>query len=100
MMLHLLHAAQQGHSKAYIRTVDTEVVVSALSHFSLQSCGLALGQENHLERFQFITLVRSWDLNVAKFYLFSMHLLGVMSHQLCLELGKRQHGMHGNHSLK
>ncbi len=33
-MLHLLHAAQQGHPKAYIRIQDTDVVVLALSHFS------------------------------------------------------------------
>ena len=33
MMLHLCHAAEQGHRKAYLRTVDTDVVVLAIYHF-------------------------------------------------------------------
>ena len=33
MMLHLRHAADQGHTKAYLRTVDSDVVVLA-THFS------------------------------------------------------------------
>ena len=32
MMLHLRHAADQGHTKAYLRTVDSDVVVLA-THF-------------------------------------------------------------------
>ena len=31
--LHLSHAAQQGHSKAFIRTVDSDVVIIAVGHF-------------------------------------------------------------------
>ena len=33
MMLHLHHAAEQGHTKAYLRTVDTDVVILAIYHF-------------------------------------------------------------------
>ena len=33
IFLHLSHAAQQGHSKAFIRTVDSAVVVIAVGHF-------------------------------------------------------------------
>lgn len=33
MMLHLRHAADQGHSKAYLRTVDSDVVVLAINFF-------------------------------------------------------------------
>lgn len=33
MMLHLQHAAEQGHAKAYLITVDTDVVVLAIYHF-------------------------------------------------------------------
>ena len=33
MLLHLQHAAVQGHTKAYLRTVDTDVVVLAIYHF-------------------------------------------------------------------
>ena len=33
MMLHLRHAAMQGHTKAYVRTVDSDVVVLTISIF-------------------------------------------------------------------
>ena len=33
IFLHLSHAAQQGHSKAFIRTVDNDVVINAVGHF-------------------------------------------------------------------
>ena len=33
MMLHLHHAAEQGHTKAYLRTVDTDVIILAIYHF-------------------------------------------------------------------
>ncbi|KAG7486210.1 hypothetical protein JOB18_027320 [Solea senegalensis] len=33
MMLHLRHAAEQGHTKAYLRTVDSDVVVLAINLF-------------------------------------------------------------------
>ena len=34
MMLHLQHAAEQRHCKAYIRIVDTDVVVQTIYHFN------------------------------------------------------------------
>ena len=46
LMLHLKHASDQGHSKAYIRTVDTDVVVLTISHFhdmSLSELWVGLG---------------------------------------------------------
>ena len=33
MLLHVAHATAQGHQKASIRTVDTDVIVLAVSHF-------------------------------------------------------------------
>ena len=33
IFLHLSQAAQQGHSKAFIRTVDSDVVIIAVGHF-------------------------------------------------------------------
>ena len=33
IFLHLFHAAQQGHSKAFIRTVDSDAVIIAVGHF-------------------------------------------------------------------
>ena len=47
LMLHLKHAAQQGHTKAYIRTVDTDVVVSAIHfrhHTELQELWIGFGK--------------------------------------------------------
>lgn len=35
IILHLKHAAQQGHSTAYIRTVDSDVVVLAIRFFQM-----------------------------------------------------------------
>ena len=32
MLFHVLHAAEHGHMKIMIRTVDTDVVVLAISH--------------------------------------------------------------------
>ena len=32
MMLHLRHAAMQGHTKAYVRTVDSDIVVLTIFH--------------------------------------------------------------------
>ena len=34
IFLYLSHAAQQGNSKAFIRTVDSDVVIIAVGHFS------------------------------------------------------------------
>lgn len=34
MMLHLYHAAQHGYTKVYLRTVDTDVIVLCIYHFS------------------------------------------------------------------
>ena len=33
IILHLVHAAQQGHKKAYVRTVDSDIIVLALRFF-------------------------------------------------------------------
>jgi hypothetical protein len=41
---HLQHAAKEGHAKAYIRTVDSDIVVLAIHHFSeLQISKLWIG---------------------------------------------------------
>ena len=33
MMLHLRHSVEQGHTKAYLRTVDSDVVELAINFF-------------------------------------------------------------------
>ena len=50
LMLHLNHAAQNGHRKAYIRTVDTDVVALAMAHFNqldLTELWVGLGTGKH-----------------------------------------------------
>ena len=50
LMLYLNHAAQNGHRKAYIRTVDTDVVVLAMAHFNqldLTELWVGLGTGKH-----------------------------------------------------
>ena len=43
MMLHLYHAAGQGHSKAFLRTVDSDVIVLAINIFhQLRLSGLLI----------------------------------------------------------
>ena len=46
ILLHLANASVHGHSKAYVRTVDSDIVVLALRFFDTlgldQSCGWAL----------------------------------------------------------
>lgn len=46
IMLYLAHASKQGHHKAYVRTVDNDVVVVAVSLFQqlqLQELWIGLG---------------------------------------------------------
>ena len=43
MMLHLCHAADQGHTKAYLRTVDSDVVVLSIFFHSLGLSELWIG---------------------------------------------------------
>ena len=50
LMLHLYHAAQNGQRKAYIRTVDTDVIVLAMAHFNqldLTELWVGLGTGKH-----------------------------------------------------
>ena len=55
ILLPLAHAAEHGHTKAYVRTVDSDVVVLAvLSRLAYQSFGWALVQENIIVTFQYI----------------------------------------------
>ena len=50
MMLHLQHAAANGHERAYLRTVDTDVVTQAVVHSKL-SVLLNYGLDLDLEIF-------------------------------------------------
>ena len=56
ILLHLVNAAVHGHSKAYVRTVDSEIVVLALRFFDtlgLSELWRALVPERSIATFQF-----------------------------------------------
>ena len=69
MMLHLHHAAEQGHTKAYLRTVDSDVVVLAINlchDIRVSSCGLDSVQIKHTKIFQSTTSRKCLDLTIVK----------------------------------
>ena len=96
---HLHHATEQGHTKVYLRTEDSDVVVLAINLF--HELGLSelwirfRSGKNHIKIFQSTTFHKCWDLNSAKHSHSSMDSHGAMLYQQCLELTKRLHGMHG-----
>ena len=54
LMLHLNHAAQNDHRKAYIGPVDTDVIVLAMAHFNqldLTELWVGLGTGKHFREF-------------------------------------------------
>ena len=61
IVLHLAHAADQGHRKAFVRTVDSDIVVLAVGFLResvWQSCGLVMAVEKLTVTFQSIRSVR------------------------------------------
>ena len=62
IMLHLYHAAGQGHSNAFLRTVDSDVVVLAINIFHqmrLSALWIGYGIGKHAKIFQSITCRKS-----------------------------------------
>ncbi|KAG7166702.1 hypothetical protein Hamer_G010334 [Homarus americanus] len=95
MILHLNHAAQFGHYKAYLRTVDTDVVVVAISSFAELSLSellmvfhvLAsqLGPELGLALPLFHALTTSQFVGVGKKTVWEVWRLFWNSRQACLQ---------------
>ncbi|XP_076158119.1 uncharacterized protein LOC143140875 [Alosa pseudoharengus] len=89
MMLHLRHTAEQGHTKAYLRTVDSDVVVLAINLFH----ELGLSEQS-------TTSQNCWDLKNAKHCPSSTRSQDVTLYQQCMELAKKLHGMRGQLTQK
>ena len=71
MMLHLYHAAGQGHSKAFLRTVDSDVVVLAINIFhqlrlSALWIGYGIGKTCKDIPIHHISQIKCLDLNIVK----------------------------------
>ena len=50
IILHLAHAVGQGHTRAYVRTVDSDIVVLAIAFFAklrLSRLWIGLGTGKH-----------------------------------------------------
>ena len=99
VMLHLNNAAQNGHRKAYIRTVDTDVVVLAMDYFN-QLCTTALwvglGTGKHFREIPIHVICEQLGpCRCQSLLLF--HAFTGCNVTSCLELEIRQHGMHGFH---
>ena len=86
-MLHLNHAAQNGHRKASIRTVDTDVVVLAMAHFNqldFTELWVGLGTGKHFREIPIHVMCEQPGPRRC----YSMRSLDVMSPHPCLELEK------------
>ena len=71
MMLHLYHAAGQGHSKAFLRTIDSDVVVLAINIFhqlrlSALWIGYGIGKTCKDIPIHHISQIKCLDLNIVK----------------------------------
>ena len=105
IFLHLSHAAQQGHSKVFFRTVDSDVVIIAVGHFgslgvmefTLQRIGFGTGKAfQHIPVHEITqTLGPEKSLSCPLFHSFT----GCDTHHRSLVSGRRQPGQHGRHTL-
>ena len=71
MMLHLYHAAGQGHSEVFLRTVDSDVVVLAINIFhqlrlSALWIGYGIGKTCKDIPIHHISQIKCLDLNIVK----------------------------------
>ena len=104
IFVHARHAVAEGYIPLMIKASDTDVLVNAISVFpvlkdlGLENLWLALGQEENLPGFQYMTSVTLLALRSQKDFPSFMHSLVVMF-QLFLEKVKRLHGKHGMYIL-
>ena len=99
MILHLKHAANQGHSKVYIRTVDTDVVVLAVHFFSqlnLTELWIGFGSGRTFKEIPIHDIVQELGPQQCHALPFATHLLGAMSHPPCMVLTRKQCGTSGS----
>ncbi len=77
MMLHLCHPAKEGHTKAYLRTVDTDVVILAIYHSYELGLAELWGGFGSSKSFKEIS-IHNWDLDASRHSYSSMHTQVVM----------------------
>ena len=66
LIIHLQHAGHEGHKIAYIRTVDTDVIILWPYHFhqlDMHEVWVGFGVGRHTETFQFITYRNNLAIN-------------------------------------
>ena len=97
IFLYLSHAAQQSHSKAFIRTVDSDVVIIAVEYFG--SLGVALELEKPSNTSQFMKSPKHLVLRSRCHVHCFIRSRGVIRRHRSLVSGRRQPGQHGRHTL-
>lgn len=102
IFLPLADVSQQGHSKASIRTIDSDVVVIEISmfeHIGLQELWIYFGTEKAQRHIQCILLFKILVQKSIVPCQYSIPSWGVIPHLLSWGLVQRLHGQHGTHSL-
>ena len=98
LVLLLNHAVQNGHRKAYIRTVDTDVVVLAMAHFNqldLTELCVGLGTGKHFKAIPIHVMCEQLGPRHCQSLLLFHAFIGFDVTSFMFRIGKRQHGMHG-----
>ena len=76
LLLHARDAVHKRHKKLCICTVDTDVVVLAITMFSQMNCGQHLAWNHISGTCQFMKLLGHWIQWCAKLCQFSIHFTG------------------------
>ena len=98
IMLHLNHAAKQGHTNAYIRTVDTDVVVIAISFFiqmNLSELWIGFGTGKTFREIPIHYISQQLGPKRCLALPFFHAFTGCDVTSAMLGVGKKLHGMHG-----
>ena len=103
IILHLEDAVKDGNDKLSIRTVDTDVVllaVTALNALTFQNCGLRSELESTFDSW----LLMKWpgpSIQIAALhYQCFIHLLAAIRYPVLVEEARRQHGTPGKCTKK
>jgi len=101
MMLHLHHAVVDGHKKAFLRTVNSDIIVLAVHFFkTFQNPGLTelwigFGSSKAYTDIPVHEVSMQLGTDNVKHFHSSMLLQVVMLHLACWALGRSQHGLLG-----
>lgn len=99
MMLHVKDTVAEGHECVMIRTVDTDVVVIAISCFKkieqIKELWIAFGVGKILGTCQSTILPMLLDPRSHMAFYFSMHSRAVIRYHHLETRVKKEHGIHG-----